>query len=866
MLQILNPLKTKFLLSLRLLLSAAVVVALLPGETATPSAYSPQVQVYAALSGTVVTLATIIILVAVAATLAMEMRLRRRVQLQVEAQQQKYRQLLESSSFTCWITDLDGNLLEVDGPCKELTGFGAEALLGENYFNIVQSQYRAQAREFFQARLSQSSFDKTIELPMRHKSGERNWTEQNVVVRYQDGKATGFQVITRDITEKKYAENLLQAAEQRMKDKQQEYQERLQSIIDNIPMIIYLKDLEGKFLMVNRVFHEVFKTTDEDVVGRTKLHVHISRENEEKFLQADEDIKMYGKPVEIEDILLTHQGEKHMAVVKFPLLNKNNEMIAIGGVGKDVTESVRYRQQLIEARIRAERAEKLQEEFLANMSHEIRTPMNGIIGMTNLLLTTRLSDEQQEYLHIVRESSNILLSLINDILDLSKIKAGRMTVEQIDFNLPDTVHRLLAPMKVKAAEKGISIHCDIDEGLPRCLRGDQHKLHQVLNNLLSNAVKFTEKGSVTVQVKLLAQANNTYQVALSVADSGIGIAEDNLQMIFDSFTQAGNDMVRRFGGTGLGLAITKRLVELMQGEITVSSQLGVGTTFTCTLPFAAAEVEGAGCREVKEMAATENYSLRGRRILLVEDNLINQKVTERILHKAGMHVVIANHGREAIEILANENFDAILMDLQMTEMDGFQATAFIRERLQLQTPIIAMTASALRDEKRRCLQMGMNQYLTKPFVPQQLFAQLKRLISTSEESLVVEKPALKPGKRLYSLDFVFEMEDDEYSLEILNMFLDSAPATLALLSQRVREENWSEVHRLAHGLKSSLGVLQVHSLLEKMTALEQLAKSGSQPEKMRRLIAASLDHYEVIRPLIEAERQSILDKTNTVSV
>ena len=790
-----------------------------------------------------------------------EERLRRTAEEKALLSEHKYKGLIENSSLVVYATDLQGNFTYLSGKCKDFTGFTPEELIGENYLTLVDENWRQKVQEFFLGQKEKQMFETVFEFPIRSKNGELRWLEQSTVLLHEGGTPVGFQCISKDVTERKYAEKLLADAEQRIKAKQDEYQERLQAILNNMPMIVYLKDMEGRFMMVNRQFHQTFGTTDEEVIGQVELNVHKDAGGARRFIEADEQVKKTGKPVEIETVVRTTGGERDMLIVKFPLYDKQNELFAISAVGKDITEMVRYQRQLFNAKKRAEKAERLQEEFLANMSHEIRTPMNGIIGMTNLMETTQLNAEQKEYVHLIKESSGILLNLINDILDLSKIKSGRMSIESVDYDLHQTVESIIAPFRVKAKEKGIQLN-KIFQGVPQHIRGDQHKLQQVLNNLLSNAVKFTEAGAVTLFATTEKREDGTLSFIFTVSDTGIGIAKENLEQVFDSFVQAGNDMMRRFGGTGLGLAITKRIIELQGGCIAVSSTLGEGTSFYVELPLALSENISEPQDVTLEEEETSAYSLHGKRILLIEDNLVNQKVTYLMLHKAGMEVDIANHGKEAVELLEEKSYDLIITDLQMPHMDGFQTAAYIRNKLQLQVPIIAMTASALRNEKNRCLELGMNEYLTKPFAPASLFFHLRRLLS-GEDKPATDTPEMAEKEKpeeLYNLSFLAEMEDDGYTAEVLELFLSSAPETLLQIKEATFREQWNEVYRKAHSLKSSLGILQMNQLLHTVGQMETIAKNGTDTDNIEILLQSALQQYNLAKPMLEAELESTRKK------
>jgi len=788
-----------------------------------------------------------------------EVRMRRFAQQKAEISESKYRGLIENSALVVYTMDLECNFSYVSGQCKNLTGFSADDLVGESLLTIVEEGWRQKVQDFYTEQQEKQTFETNFEFPIVSKNGHLFWIEQSVVLLYEGGEPVGFQSIAKDVTERNYAKKLLAESEQRIKAKQEEYQERLQAILDNMPMFVYLKDTEGRFIMVNKQFHQTFGTTDEDVIGNVDVNVHVNESGAKKFAEADEEVKRTRRPVEVEDLVVTTEGERNMLIIKFPLFDKNNELFAISAVGKDITELVRYQRQLITARLRAEKAERLQEEFLANMSHEIRTPMNGIIGMANLLETTTLSSEQRDYLHLIQESSGILLSLINNILDLSKIKSGRMSVECADFDLHQTIDSILAPFSLKAKEKSIALN-KIYQDLPRYIRGDQQKLQQILNNLLSNAVKFTQQGGVTLFATTEEREGDALFLVISVTDTGIGISPENQEQVFESFVQGGTDMVRRFGGTGLGLAITKRLIEMQGGKIDVSSTPGEGTSFYLELPLVLsngiAEPAAADLEKSKEIST---QSVRGKSVLLIEDNLVNQKVTYLMLHKAGMRVDIAGNGKEAVELLQQKTYDLIITDLQMPEMDGFQTTAFIRNKLQLTTPIIAMTASALRNEKDRCMELGMNEYLTKPFAPATLFFHLKRFLLHDEtkQAITTGNGAEEKREELYNLGFLEEMEDEEYTAEVLNLFLSSTPVSMSELKDASIREDWSEVHKKAHSLKSSLGILQMNTLLRTVTEIEDLAKNKTNTDHIDHLIQQAIRQYNLIKPMLEAELKTI---------
>lgn len=403
-------------------------------------------------------------------------------------------------------------------------------------------------------------------------------------------------------------------------------------------------------------------------------------------------------------------------------------MILVLLLNRDITRHKATQQKLMEAIREAQQAKQMQEQFLANMSHEIRTPMNGIKGMTDLLLETPLSDKQQDMAGMIKRSINTLLVIINDILDFSKIKAGKLHIEKIELSIKEVLNSTVSLFAHSLNSKGLNLQLTIDPAVPDCLIGDPHRLNQILNNLLGNAIKFTNQGQIELAVQIKEQTADNIVLEFRITDTGIGISAESLPYIFDSFSQAGQDISRRFGGTGLGLTICKQLLQLQGGDITVSSEVGKGSTFRFHLPF---EISNKQAPEMLLHTNTQEYNrlLAGKNVLVAEDNEINQKLIEFVLRKAGGNVTIANNGEEAIQCLQQNNgYDLIIMDLQMPRMDGYATTYYIRHHLRLTTPIIAMTATAMKDEQWQCLHAGMNDYMTKPFEFADLYKRIVHLV------------------------------------------------------------------------------------------------------------------------------------------
>jgi len=402
-------------------------------------------------------------------------------------------------------------------------------------------------------------------------------------------------------------------------------------------------------------------------------------------------------------------------------------------VQRILRERVREKtKELEEEKERAEHSEKVKEQFLANMSHEIRTPMNAILGMTRLLLEKGPREDQLKYLNAIKQSSDNLLVIINDILDLSKIEAGKINFESVGFELAEQVKTVITTIKLNADEKHLDLNCSIADDVPHRIIGDPYRLTQILLNLAGNAVKFTEKGSVSLIVSLVEKNATDAKIKFEVSDSGIGIAQDKLDYIFDMFTQESSSTTRKFGGTGLGLAICKRLVELQGGSIHVESEMGKGSAFSFMITYGI-QPDTVQHDITKEKKQVSRDQLKNIAILLVEDNEFNQMVAVDTIRDSieGVTIDVAVNGKEAVEMVAKNNYDVVLMDIQMPEMDGHAATKLIRKNTDARInsiPIIAMTASVIKAEVDKCFESGMNEFVGKPFSIDELLDKISKVI------------------------------------------------------------------------------------------------------------------------------------------
>ncbi|MES2149484.1 MAG: PAS domain S-box protein [Pseudomonadota bacterium] len=744
----------------------------------------------------------------------------------IASSERQYRKVVNSLNEVVFRTDASGAWSFLNPAWSAITGFAVEASVGRSFLDFIDPRDLEPVRAGF-ARLAAGERSSTRhEARYRTADGGVRWIDVFAQVeRGDDGAFDGLAGSLADITERRQATRELQ-----------ENLDFVDTLIESIPLPFYLKDPQGRYLRINRAFAELFGRAAKTIVGQSVADLLPAPEA--AMVEARDRQLFEQRGSQVHEACLTI-GTRQVDVLysKAALLKTDGSLTGLVGTLVDISDQKAAARALQAAKEAAESASRSKSEFLANMSHEIRTPMNGIMGMTDLVLESRLDSDQREHLGIVKSSADALLGIINDILDFSKIEAGKMSLESVPFDFARLVQETLRALTVRAEAGGLQLSLELDPQLPRQLQGDPGRLRQVLTNLIGNAIKFTRAGQVVVRVRMEAGAHGAAQVLLSVSDTGIGIPRDKQADVFEAFQQEDGSTTRRFGGTGLGLSITRRLVELMGGRITLESAVGRGSTFCATLPATPAagdETSGAG-GEPDAAPAAARRARAGLSILLVEDNELNQRLAGILLTNWGHRVTIAGNGIDALQRHASGRFDMVLMDLQMPEMGGYEATAEIRRREQAGVPrtvIVAMTANAFEGDREKCIAGGMDDYLSKPFRSSVFAALLAKYAPPGFETAgEPEPPAPRPPARgQFSYAAALRTAEPETIRLIGAHFLASSANQIEVMRRARQAVDIETLRREAHTLTGLLANFRALPALQAAAAIDRnlAANAGSE--------------------------------------
>jgi len=660
---------------------------------------------------------------------------RRSFELAIRESEQKFRAVFEGAELGIAVAELKSGQITINSAYRRMLGCTAEEMSSLSIFDELTHPDDVEGDRKAYQPLVRGEIDRLhIEKRYVLRDGRLVWASVEFSLqRDAAGKPQYILGLATDITERRQAEEKLRSSER-----------QLRAFIEGTPVCVAMFDREMRYLAASRRWSTDYGFGQSELTGHClyDLIPNLPEKWRESHRRG-----MAGEKQHLgEDIWIRTDGsEQWVSSAVYPW---NDPQGKVGGIiisAEDISQRKQFEQQLQNAKHSAEAASQAKSTFLATMSHEIRTPLNGILGMTDLVLDTDLTSDQRENLSLVRFSADSLLSIINDILDFSKIEAGKLEVELIPFPLRESLQPILKTCAIRAQQKGLQFTFNAPAGVPDELIGDPGRLRQVLLNLIGNAIKFTERGQINVAVGAAFPVKGRVLLHFGVKDTGIGITPEAQEKIFAPFSQADGTMARKYGGTGLGLAICVRLVEMMGGRIWLESVPQKGSVFHFTLDLALAEerakvAEQGSLRGVATQTQAglldngETFNGNGRAVLLVEDNAVNRTLAQRLLQKRGFSVSIAVDGKQAIAAVENAEFDVILMDIQMPDMDGFEATAEIRKRQKnsgRRAPIIALTAHALKEDRDRCLSAGMDAYVTKPIRPVELFSAIRSVLQES---------------------------------------------------------------------------------------------------------------------------------------
>jgi PAS domain S-box-containing protein len=776
----------------------------------------------------------------------------------------RFRIMADSCPIGIWVTGVQGETRFINRTYREFCGITSEQIDGDEWKSRLHPEDAPQ----FVAALERAIGAHTpfkAEERSRRADGEWRWVESYAVPRFSpSGDFLGLIGTSKDTTDRRQSEQALHTSE-----------EKFRQLAENIREVFWMKNAGSKeFLYVSPAYEQIWGATCASIYQNPASRLEaIHPDDLEQCLLLFEK-QMRGEAAESEYRIRTPDGqEKWILDRAFPIRDENGQLIRLVGIVDEITEQKRYEKELISSREDAEAANQTKSRFLANMSHEIRTPMNGVIGMNQLLLGTDLTREQRRYVEVVQTSGRTLLTIIDNILDLSKIEAGKIVIEKRNLDVRQMIADVILLLQDQVSAKGIKVDSCVSPDVPQVLKGDVHRLRQILTNLTANAVKFTDRGEVTLNVELMSKCNDTVIIRFAVADTGIGIRPDQITALFSPFVQADASTTRKYGGTGLGLTISKQLVEMMGGKIGVNSREAQGSTFWFTAileqPLPDDQVHADQLRERSIGETVGKMPLgHGERILVAEDNLTNGIVVLAQLRKLGYKADVVTNGAEAVEALERGGYNLVLMDCEMPLMDGYEATRRIRGVLQLDLPIIALTADVMSSTRERCLSEGMDDYLAKPLELPQLASVLAKWISVAQVSNLAHTHS---AKTLESEVSTFEEEsllrrllgDRKLANSVLDVFIHDVPSQLTNLRKLLSAKDVPGIRLQAHALKGAAATVGAGGVRAIALAVEQAVIAG-QLDQCVELVDCAVDEFERFKNILEKTGWVELQKTPVV--
>lgn len=606
----------------------------------------------------------------------------------------------------------------------------------------------------------------------------------------------------------------------RAQDNIKRQEEKYRNIIANMNLGLIEVDNDEIVRYANQSFCNVSGFELDEIIGKNPSQLFVQGEANQEFIQEQIELREKGISSVYQLPIKNKRGElRWWAISGAPNYDDHGNLLGSIGIHLDITDQKRLEEDLKQEKSKAIEASKAKEVFLANMSHEIRTPLNAIIGFLRELKRLDLTTTQNQFVENSFNAAQHLLSIINNILDISKIESGEMSLDNTVFSLKECISDIISILQPKARQKKILLKARFSDDLFSAFKADALKIKQILYNIIGNSLKFTNVGEICLECKVIKDFSNHQKLEICITDTGIGMSEEYVKHIFKKFNQEDSSISRKYGGTGLGMAITRELIHLMKGEIKIKSKKNVGTEISIFLDMNKS-IEKS---ESKNIEVKEHISIEGTRVLLVEDNELNQLVAENSLTHFGCEVTKADNGKMAVDILSKQQFDIILMDIQMPELDGIEATKILRQEFRLGTPIIALTANAFKTEIDNCIAAGMNSYITKPFDEDEL---LKIIYKNIKMQSNLEINNSEEEKILYDLRNIQALSrgNDDFIQKMLSIFITQTQETIPMVEKAFEEKNYAEIARLIHRIKPSIEGVGIYSIKETVKDLEVKSK------------------------------------------